>query len=146
MALAKVKTAEEMARLEAIYAEIESAGYNTDGSVKIEEKTKLSPEQRLECQDVKQIVANAKGMLRDNAFKTKWEKVLAKTLLKVFEQGCFIPSKELGALNTELNILRNFAQGVSQRLEKAERSAREQDNHHYYKIFADGVKTLLEAL
>ena len=35
---------------------------------------------------------------------------------------------------------------VSQRLEKAERSAREQDNHHYYKIFADGVKTLLEAL
>jgi hypothetical protein len=67
-------------------------------------------------------------------------------LLKVFEQGCFIPSKELGALNTELNILRNFAQGVSYRLEKAERSAREQDNHHYYKIFADGVKTLLEAL
>lgn len=146
MALAKVKTAEEMARLDAIYAEIESAGYNTDGSVKIDEKPKLSPEQRLECQDVKQIVANAKGMLRDNAFKTKWEKVLAKTLLKVFEQGCFIPSKELGAVNTELNILRNFAQGVSQRLEKAERSAREQDNHHYYKIFADGVKTLLEAL
>ncbi len=146
MAQAKVKTAEEMARLEAIYAEIESAGYNADGSVKIEEKSKLSPEQRLECQDVKQIVSNAKGMLRDNAFKTKWEKVLAKTLLKVFEQGCFIPSNELRALNTELNILRNFAQGVSQRLEKAERSAREQDNHHYYKIFADGVKTLLEAL
>lgn len=146
MALAKLKTAEEMARLDAIYAEIESAGYNTDGSVKIEEKPKLSPEQRLECQDVKQIVANARGMLRDNAFKTKWEKVLAKTLLNVFEQGSFIPSKELGALNTELNILRNFAQGVSQRYEKAERSAREQDNHHYYKIFADGVKTLLEAL
>ena len=146
MAQAKVKTAEEMARLEAIYAEIESAGYNADGSVKIEEKSKLSPEQRLECQDVKQIVSNAKGMLRDNAFKTKWEKVLAKTLLKVFEQGCFIPSNELRALNTELNILRNFAQGVSQRLEKAERSAREQDNHHYYKIFADGVKTLLESL
>lgn len=146
MALAKVKTAEEMARLDAIYAEIEAAGYNTDGSDKIEEKPKLSPEQRLECQDVKQIVANARGMLRDNAFKTKWEKVLAKTLLNVFEQGSFIPSKELGAMNTELNILRNFAQGVSQRLEKAERSAREQDNHHYYKIFADGVKTLLEAL
>lgn len=30
--------------------------------------------------------------------------------------------------------------------EMAERSAREHDNHHYYKIFADGVKTLLEAL
>ena len=48
MALAKVKTAEEMARLDAIYAEIESAGYNTDGSVKIEEKPKLYPEQQHE--------------------------------------------------------------------------------------------------
>ena len=52
----------------------------------------------------------------------------------------------LAPMNEEINLLRNFAQGVSQRLEKAERSAREQDNHHYYKIFADGVKTLLEAL
>ena len=25
-------------------------------------------------------------------------------------------------------------------------TCREQDNHHYYKIFADSVKTLLEAL
>ena len=46
----------------------------------------------------------------------------------------------------EINLLRNFANGVSQRYEKADRSAREQDNHHYYKIFADGVKSLLDAL
>ena len=52
----------------------------------------------------------------------------------------------LAPMNEEINLLRNFAQGVSQRYDKAERSAREQDNHHYYKIFADGVKTLLEAL
>ena len=32
------------------------------------------------------------------------------------------------------------------RLEKAEKAAREQDNHHYYKIFAEGVKALLQSL
>lgn len=47
---------------------------------------------------------------------------------------------------TEINLLRNFANGVSQRYEKAERSAREQDNHHYYKIFAECVKEMLEKL
>ena len=49
-------------------------------------------------------------------------------------------------MNEEMNILRNFVQGVSARLEKAEKSAREQDNHHYYKIFAEGVKGLLEKI
>ncbi len=29
---------------------------------------------------------------------------------------------------------------------KAAKSAMEQDNHHYYKIFAEGVKQLLEKL
>ena len=32
------------------------------------------------------------------------------------------------------------------RLEKAERAAREQDNHHYYKIFADSVRKLAAKL
>ena len=49
-------------------------------------------------------------------------------------------------MNEELNILRNFANAVDNRLQKAEKSAREQDNHHYFKIFAEGVKTLLEKL
>lgn len=40
----------------------------------------------------------------------------------------------------------NCANGVSQRYEKADRSAREQDNHHYYKIFAECVKEMLEKL
>ena len=49
-------------------------------------------------------------------------------------------------MNEELHILRNFANAVDTRLQKAEKSAREQDNHHYYKIFAYGVKELLEKL
>ena len=35
---------------------------------------------------------------------------------------------------------------VDTRLQKAEKSAKEQDNHHYYKIFAEGVKTLLDSI
>ena len=76
-----------------------------------------------------------KSIAGNEGFKTKWEKILSQFILN-----------NIAPMNDEINVLRNFAQGVSQRLEKAERSAREQDNHHYYKIFADGVKTLLEAL
>lgn len=32
------------------------------------------------------------------------------------------------------------------RLQKAEKAAKEQDNHHYYKIFAECVKEMLEKL
>lgn len=76
-----------------------------------------------------------KNIVGNGGFTTKWERILSQFILN-----------NIAPMNEEINLLRNFAQGVSQRLEKAERSAREQDNHHYYKIFADGVKTLLEAL
>ena len=46
----------------------------------------------------------------------------------------------------ELNRLSNFAMAVIQRLENCERTAREQDNHHYYKIFADSVRKLAAKL
>ena len=49
-------------------------------------------------------------------------------------------------MNEEINILRNFANAVDNRLQKAEKAAKEQDNHHYYKIFAECVKTLLESI
>lgn len=49
-------------------------------------------------------------------------------------------------MNEEINILRNFANAVDNRLQKAEKAAKEQDNHHYYKIFAQGVKTLLNSI
>lgn len=143
MPLAKIKTEEERARLDAIFAEIEAAerGELFETETPEAHAPSTNAEQRLESQDVKQIVGNAKCMLKDDAFKTKWERVLAKTLIKVTEMP-----DELGKLHAELNVLRNFVNAVERRLENAESAARQQDNHHYYKIFAEGVKGLLEKL
>ena len=143
MPLAKIKTEEERARLDAIFAEIEAAerGELFETEAPEAHAPATSAELRLESQDVKQIVGNAKCMLKDDAFKTKWERVLAKTLIKVTETP-----DELGKLHAELNVLRNFVNAVERRLENAESTAREQDNHHYYKIFAEGVKGLLEKI
>ena len=90
---------------------------------------------RLSGLERKEFLGNVKSIVGNGGFTTKWEKILSQFILN-----------NIAPMNEEINLLRNFANGVSQRYEKAERSAREQDNHHYYKIFADGVKTLLEAL
>ena len=142
MALAKVKTAEEMARLDTIWAELEAhkdeleePKPDTRPQAEIDEENRKAKIRRLSSLERKEFLGNVKSIVGNGGFTTKWEKILSQFILN-----------NLAPMNDEINLLRNFAQGVSQRLEKAERSAREQDNHHYYKIFADGVKTLLEAL
>lgn len=142
MALAKVKTTEEMARLDAIWAELEAHKDELEElkpeqrpQAEIDEDNRKAKIQRLSSLERKEFLGNVKSIVGNGGFKTKWEKILSQFILN-----------NLAPMNDEINVLRNFAQGVSQRYEKAERSAREQDNHHYYKIFADGVKTLLEAL
>ena len=142
MALAKVKTAEEMARLDAIWAELEAhkdeleePKPDTRPQAEIDEENRKAKIRRLSSLERKEFLGNVKSIAGNGGFTTKWEKILSQFILN-----------NIAPMNEEINLLRNFAQGVSQRLEKAERSAREQDNHHYYKIFADGVKTLLEAL
>lgn len=142
MAPAKIKTAEEMARLDSIFAEVEAAerGETLEPAEmrtqeQIDEDNRRAKIDRLSSLERKEFLGNVKSIAGNDGFKTKWEKILSQFILN-----------NLASMNDEINVLRNFAQGVSQRLEKAERSAREQDNHHYYKIFADGVKTLLEAL
>lgn len=84
MAIAKFKTEEERARLDEIFAEVEAAerGENLPLQVEPTQATTVA-EQRLERQDFKQIVGCARQMLNDHAFKTKWERVMAKTLVKV---------------------------------------------------------------
>ena len=144
MAMATIKTAEEMARLDAIFAEIEAE--ERGETVVAAQPPRTTAEERLMSQSAKQIVANAKGMLKDGSFKTKWEKVLAKTLIQVVENCSIVEKKQISLLNTELNTLRNFVTAVDTRLQKAEKAAKEQDNHHYYKIFAEGVKTLLDSI
>lgn len=142
MAPAKIKTAEELARLDRIFAEVESTerGETLEPAEmrtkeQIDEDNRRAKIDRLSSLERKEFLGNVKSIARNDGFKTKWEKILSQFILN-----------NLAPMNEEINLLRNFAQGVSQRYEKAERSAREQDNHHYYKIFADGVKTLLEAL
>ena len=142
MALAKVKKAEEMARLDAIWAELEAhkdeleePKPDTRPQSEINEENRKAKIRRLSSLERKEFLGNVKNIVGNGGFTTKWERILSQFIMN-----------NIAPMNEELNLLRNFAQGVSQRLEKAERSAREQDNHHYYKIFADGVKTLLEAL
>lgn len=142
MPLAKIKTEEERARLDAIFAELEAAErgdvlepVDTRTQTEIDEENRKAKILRLSSLERKEFLGNVKSIVGNGGFSTKWEKILSQFILN-----------NLSPMNEEINLLRNFANGVSQRYEKAERSAREQDNHHYYKIFADGVKSLLEAL
>jgi hypothetical protein len=142
MALAQIKTDEERARLDAIFAEIEATergeqlpAPDTRPQEQIDESNRKAKIDRLANTEMKEFIGNVKANIGNNAFNTKWEQILSKFIVE-----------RMAPLNEELNILRNFAQAVSARLEKAEKSAREQDNHHYYKIFAEGVKKLLDSI
>ena len=145
MPMAQIKTEEERARLDAIFAEIEAENRAAISKVgteaeartqeQISEENRRAKIDRLASLEIKEFLGNVKANIGNGAFTTKWEKILSQFIVNT------IPP-----MNAELNILRNFAQAVSTRLEKAEKAAREQDNHHYYKIFAEGVKALLQSL
>ena len=142
MALAKVKTAEEIARLDVIFAEVEAAERggipqkaDSRTPAKIAEDNRRAKINRLSSLERKEFLGNVKSIAGNDGFKTKWERILSQFILN-----------QLAPMNDELNILRNFANAVDNRLQKAEKAAKEQDNHHYYKIFAEGVKTLLESI
>jgi len=142
MALAKVKTDEERARLDAIFAEIEAMERgeipqkeDSRTPAQIAEDNRRAKIDRLANADLKEFIGNVKANIGNGGFKTRWEQVLSQFIMN-----------RLAPMNEELNILRNFADAVDKRLKKAEKAAKEQDNHHYYKIFAEGVKELLEKL
>lgn len=158
--MVQIKTDDEMARLDEIFAQVEAelhperAGLEVDHQLSepsvpqsvTDELNRKAKEMRLMAQDHSQMVSNASQMLKMNAFKTRWERVLATKYIDLY--NVILPQKEekLGNINVELNVLRNFSRAVELHLERAERSAREQDNHHYYKVFAGIVKALLEKL
>lgn len=142
MPMAKIKTDEERARLDAIFAEIEAMERgeplpkaDSRTPAQIAEDNRKAKIDRLANADIKEFLGNVKANIGNGAFTTKWEIILSRFIVE-----------RMTPMNEELNILRNFANAVDNRLQKAEKSAREQDNHHYYKIFAEGVKTLLGAL
>lgn len=142
MALAKIKTEEELARLDRIFAEVEAAERGetlepaeTRTKEQIDEDNRRAKIDRLSSLERKEFLGNVKSIAGNDGFKTKWERILSQFILN-----------QLAPMNEEINILRNFANAVDNRLQKAEKAAKEQDNHHYYKIFAEGVKTLLDSI
>lgn len=142
MAIAKIKTDSERERLDRIFAEVEAAERgetapeaDTKTQQQIDEDNRRAKIDRLVNLEIKEFVGNVKANIGNNAFTTRWEKILSQFIMD-----------RLGPMNEELNVLRNFANTVDTRLEKAERTAKEQDNHHYYKLFAEQVKVLLEKL
>ena len=142
MAPAKIKTEEELARLDRIFAEVEAAERGetlepaeTRTQEQIDEDNRRAKIDRLSSLERKEFLGNVKSIAGNDGFKTKWERILSQFILN-----------QLAPMNEEINILRNFANAVDTRLQKAEKAAKEQDNHHYYKIFAEGVKTLLESI
>lgn len=148
----QIKSDEELARLDQIFAEVEAELHGTTqitpsiSQAEQDQINRINKEKRLLAQDHSQMVSNAAQMLKDGAYKTRWERVLAEKYIDLY--NVVLPKKEKGLseINTELNLLRNFTKSVAIHLERAERSAKEQDNHHYYKIFTEIVKSLLEKL
>lgn len=142
MASAKIKTAEERERLDRIFAEVEAAERgesapetDTRTQQQIDEDNRRAKIKRLANLETKEFIGNVKANIGNGAFTTRWEKILSQFIMD-----------RIAPMNDELNTLRNFATSVDIRLQKAEKAAREQDNHHYYKIFAEGVKTLLNSI
>ena len=142
MPIAKIKTEEERARLDQIFAEIEAAErgetlepVDTRTQEQRDEDNRRAKIKRLANLETKEFIGNVKANIGNGAFTTRWEKILSQFIMD-----------RIAPMNEELNILRNFANAVDNRLQKAEKSAREQYNHHYYKIFAESVKLLLEKI
>lgn len=142
MAQAKIKTDEERERLDRIFAEVEAAERGetlepaeTRTQEQIDEDNRRAKIKRLANLETKEFIGNVKANIGNGAFTTRWEKILSQFIMD-----------RIAPMNEEINILRNFANAVDNRLQKAEKAAKEQDNHHYYKIFAEGVKTLLESI
>ena len=133
------KPEEERARLDQIFSEIEAAErgeFDTQETQKQDTcRQRTKAEERLAKLDCKEFIGNIKSLCNQEFFKTKWEKVMAKFIID-----------SIAPMHQEINVLRNFANSVDNHLQKAIKTAKEQDNHHYYKIFAESVKQLLEKI
>ena len=142
MPLAKINTEEERARLDANFAELEAAErcetpepVDTRTPAQVAEDNLRARINRIANLETREFIGNVKANIGNGAFTTRWEKILSQFIMD-----------RIAPMNEELNTLRNFATAVDIRLQKAEKAAKEQDNHHYYKIFAECVKEMLEKL
>ena len=138
-----IKTEEERARLDELYALVEAENAAAEAETEKPETTKPTKEKSTEPPS--SIAGNMRTLLREGNI-TKREKWIASNYITLYETHIPAMKDEISLAHRELNRLSNFAMAVIQRLENCERTAREQDNHHYYKIFADSVRKLAAKL
>lgn len=107
----------------------------------IDEENRRARIDRLSSQEPAEFIAIVNDRIRTNAFKTDLEEILCRQY-----QNLFRLSKVPGQLNAEVNLYRHFVAGVIAELDRCTGLAKEHDNHHYYKVFADYVRKHLEKL
>lgn len=139
----KIDTEAERERMNRIFDEI--AGNMPEEPRKtqkeIDEENRRARIDRLSSQEPAEFIASVNDRIRQKAFRTDAEEVLCRQF-----QNLFRLSKVLGYLNAEVNVYRNFVAGVIAELDRCTGLAKEQDNHHYYKVFADYVRKHMEKL
>lgn len=138
-----IKTEAERARLDELYALVEAE--NAAAEAETENPEPTNPTKEKITEPPSSIAGNLRTMLREGNI-TKREKWIASNYIALYETNIPEMMKNAARMRAELNRLSNFAMAVIQRLENCERTAREQDNHHYYKIFADSVRKLADKL
>ena len=147
-----IKTEEELARLDELYALVEAEMDHSAGSGEMPEEQKKTQKEidyenrrarieRLSSQEPSEFIASVGDRIRTNAFKTDLEEILCRQY-----QNLFRLSKVPGYLKAEVNLYRQFVSGVIAELDRCTGLAKEQDNHHYYKVFAEYVRKHLENL
>ena len=139
----KIDTEAERERMNRIFDEI-------DGKIpeepkktqkEIDYENRRARVDRLSSQEPSEFIASVDDRIRQNAFRTDAEEVLCRQY-----QNLFRISKVPGYLNAEVNLYRHFVAGVIAELDRCTGLAKEHDNHHYYKVFADYVRKHLEKL
>ena len=139
----KIDTESERERLDRIFDEI--AGKMPEEPKKtqkeIDYENRRARVDRLSSQEPSEFIASVDDRIRTKAFKTDLEEILCRQF-----QNLFRLSKVPGYLNAEVNVYRNFVAGVIAELDRCTGLAKEHDNHHYYKVFADYVRKHLEKL
>ena len=147
-----IKTEAERARLDELYALVEAEMDHSAGSGEMPEEPKKTQKEidyenrrarieRLSSQEPSEFIASVGDRIRTNAFKSDLEEILCRQY-----QNLFRLSKVPGYLKAEVNLYRQFVSGVIAELDRCTELAKEHDNHHYYKVFADYVRKHLEKL
>ena len=139
----KIDTEAERERMNRIFDEI--AGKMPEEPKKtqkeIDEENRRARIERLSSQEPSEFIASVDDRIRQKSFRTDLEEILCRQY-----QNLFKLAKVPGYLNAEVNLYRHFVAGVIAELDRCTGLAKEQDNHHYYKVFADYVRKHLEKL